>query len=191
MKTLKKWQIKNSELVLDNRWAKVRRDTCVSPNRNIIDDYYYWEGSDFAQVFALTAQHEVVLVRQYKHPARDVVLEFPAGLLMDSDEEPISCAQRELREETGYEATDWRSLGVLNVSSGKATTKAYCFLALGATKVTQQQLDTNEQIEVLTLGIPELLRQISCGGIRDSNSVATSLLALMRLGSLKLRETLL
>lgn len=175
------WQVKKTEIVFNNRWAKVRRDTCVLPDGKVIPDYYYWEGSDFAQVFALTDESRVVLVRQYKHGVKEVVLELPAGLVSEEDASPLATARRELLEETGFEAGEWQALGKLNVSSAKATTHAHVFLATRARRIAEPKPDENEQIEVVLRTIPELLDLISAGEIRDSNSIACSLLSLRAL----------
>ncbi len=184
---IEKWRTNRSELVLDNRWAKVRKDVCELPGGQVIDDYYYWEGSDFAQIFALTEDNRVPLVRQYKHGVREVTLELPAGLL-SPPEAPIDCARRELLEETGYAATDWQALGTLNVSSAKASTKAHLFLALGASLVAKQRLDATEDIEIMVLSIRDVLELLANGEIRDTSSLATTLLALQHLGYLSLNR---
>ena len=80
---------------------QVRRDARELPGGKVVDDYYYWDGSDFAQVFALSAGSQVLLVRQYKHAVKEVTLELPAGLIAPG-ESAIDCACRELLEETGY-----------------------------------------------------------------------------------------
>ena len=183
-KRFERWQVKNSELVLNHRWAKVRRDTCILPNGFEVDDYYYWEGGDFAQVFALTPESQVVLVRQYKHGVKEIVLELPAGMIDADDANPLATARRELLEETGFEASEWQELGILNVSSAKSTTRAYPFLAQNAHQVREADLDDNEAIEVMLCSIPELLNLITKGEIRDSNSIAACLLALRSLGEI-------
>jgi len=174
------WRVRKSRLVFDNRWAKVRQDECELPNGEVVPDYYYWEGGDFAQVFALTPDNEVVLTRQYKHGVKEIVTELPAGLI-DSQETPIAAAKRELEEETGYRATEWVPLGQLNVSSAKATTRANAFFAKNAKKTTEPTLDSTEEIEVLLVAIDELLDLISRGTVKDAGSVATTLLALKAL----------
>ncbi len=177
-KKIEKWQVKDSVLVLDHPWAKVRRDTCILPDGSEIDDYYYWEGGDFAQVFTLTSEKQVVLVKQYKHGVKEIVLELPAGMIEGTEEDPLTTAQRELSEETGFEASEWRSLGVLNVSSAKSTTRAYPFLAQDARLLCEPHPDDQEAIEVILYPVTEVLNLIAKGEIRDSNSIATCLLAL-------------
>jgi ADP-ribose pyrophosphatase len=169
-------------LVLDNRWAKVRCDVCELPNGKIIPDYYYWEGGDFAQVFAITPTGEVVLTRQYKHAAKEVVTELPAGLVEPDSETPLAAAQRELREETGYIGENWVHLGTLNVSSGKSATRAHVYLTQDAIRTSDPEPDENEEIEVLLVKMDELLSLVHHNNIRDTNSIATIFLALQTLG---------
>lgn len=179
---LEKWRVKDSIRVLDHHWAKVRRDNCILPNGSEIDDYYYWEGGDFAQVFALTRESQVVLVRQYKHGVKEIVLELPAGLVEATDASSLDAAQRELLEETGFETSLWQSLGVLHVSSAKATTRAYPFLAQDAQLMSSPNFDDGEDIEVTLCSITEILNLIAKGIIRDANSIATCFRALQYLG---------
>jgi ADP-ribose pyrophosphatase len=184
MKTINKWQVANSELVLDTQWAKVRKDECLLPNGVRVADYYYWEGGSFSQVFALTPDGSIVLVRQYKHGVKEVVLELPAGMISGSDRDPLTTARRELREETGFEAEEWSQLGTLNVSSAKADTHAFPFLARNARQVTQPKPDVTEDLEVVLVPISSLIAHIRQGEIRDSNSLATCFLALLHLGQI-------
>lgn len=178
---IRPWRVLKTQLAFENRWARVRHDECELPGGQLVEDYYYWEGSDFSQVFALTPDNEVVLTRQYKHGVKEIVLELPAGLIA-SGESAIVAAKRELTEETGYTARDWTPLGALNVSSAKATTRANAFLARNAQRTSAAAPDSTEQIEVLLVALDELLDLISQGLIKDVNSVATTLLALRALG---------
>jgi ADP-ribose pyrophosphatase len=174
---LRPWRVRKSRLVFDNHWAKVRQDECELPSGEVIPDYYYWEGGDFAQVFALTVDGKVVLTQQYKHGVKEIVTELPAGMI-DSEETPLATAKRELEEETGYTAQEWVQLGELNISSAKATTRASAFLAKNAKRTGDPAPDSTEQIAVFLVTIDELLDLISRGALKDVNSVATTLLAL-------------
>jgi ADP-ribose pyrophosphatase len=175
---IRPWKVLQSELVLDNAWAKVRRDTCQLPDDGVVPDYYYWEGGDFAQIFALSRNNDVILTRQYKHGVKEVVIELPAGLINDDTETPLAAAQRELREETGYTTEHWMNLGMLNVSSAKASTRAHIFLASQAVKTVEPHVDPTEVIEVLLLNREKLIELVDCLEIRDSNSLAAIFLAL-------------
>jgi ADP-ribose pyrophosphatase len=156
-------------------------DRCVPAHIEASFDYYYWEGGDFAQVFALTDSGEILLVTQYKHGVKEIVTELPAGMISQG-ELPIDAARRELLEETGFGGGDWIPLGVLHVSSAKATTRAFPFLARGVSRIASPSPDQNELIDVTAVEVEVLLRLISDGRINDSNSIAASLRALRYLG---------
>ena len=172
------WRVLGSELVLDNRWARVRKDSCALPDGGLIPDYYYWEGGDFAIVFALTAEQEVLLVRQYRHGAREITIELPAGLVDTEGESPLQAAQRELLEETGYSGGEWKLLRPIHVSTGKSTTQAFVFLARGLRREGPQQLEDGEDVEVMTRPLKEFATLVTNGAIHDAPSLAAAFLAM-------------
>ncbi len=180
---MEKWTVVSSQLVLDNQWMKVRCDSCLLPSGEPLDDFYYvWEGKDFAMIFGLTEEDQVILVKQYKHGAQEIVVELPAGVVEDSDSDPQVSAARELREETGYEAKDYTHLASAFVASAKATVVAHLFLATGLVRTASPEPDRQESIEILRVSMPEVIRMINTGEIRDINSIATTFLALQKLG---------
>ncbi|MSQ10314.1 MAG: NUDIX hydrolase [Dehalococcoidia bacterium] len=178
---LEPWVTLTTELIVDNRWVRVRRDSARLPSGLLVPDYYYWDGGDFTQVFAVTTAGEVVLVRQYKYPPRQVTLELPAGSIDPEDADPLAGAKRELREETGYGGGDWRPLGALHTSPGKANTRSYAYLATGVTRLGDPQPDATEDIEVVKVPMPDILDHMTNGGGVDSNALAACLLALRAL----------
>jgi 8-oxo-dGTP pyrophosphatase MutT (NUDIX family) len=178
---VKKWIVKESEYVLDTRWMKVRRDKCLLPTGETVEDYYLWQGKDFVMIFGLTSDDKVILVRQYKHGAQDIMIELPAGQIDDSDTNPLNAAIRELREETGYEAEDYTHLIDLFVASANSTVTAHLYLATGLTQITSPQLDNQELIESLSVSVTELMQMVTRGEIRDVNSIAAIFLALRKL----------
>lgn len=180
-KDMKKWTVLESELAFDTRWAKVRRDTVDLGDGRIMDDYYYWEGADFAMVFALTPDQDVIVVEQYKHGVKTIVTELPAGMIETSDADPAEAAQRELLEETGYRVEQITALGVLDVSAAKSTVRAYAYLATGAHKTDDQNLDSTEAIRVTAVPLADWLTMIAQGRVTDVTSIATTLKALQAL----------
>lgn len=175
-----KWEVLSSRLVLHNDWASVRRDACRLPNGTVIPDYYYWEGNDFALVFALDEDGLVLLVQQYKHAVREVVIELPAGMV-DQGETPREAAERELLEETGYEGADWSPLGVVHPSAAKSTVLGHGFLVRRARRVSIPRGDAQESIQVLRWSISRLVEAISADEIRDASSAAICFRALSAL----------
>ena len=100
----KKWKIISREEVLGSRWYQVFKETVQLPTGKILDDYYVRDGVRAVLIVARTSDGKYILTSQYKHGAQTIVLEFPAGHI-DADEDALTAAKRELREETGAEAT--------------------------------------------------------------------------------------
>ncbi|MEX1024595.1 MAG: NUDIX hydrolase [Planctomycetota bacterium] len=114
-----------------------------------------------------------VAVRQYRHPVEADLLEFPAGRL-EAGEDPLACARRELAEETGYAAENWRSLGDVLVAPGWTTERIHLFVAEGLTRLASPPpADDDEEIQIVELEPAALWR---------STNDAKTLVALARLG---------
>lgn len=122
----------------------------------------------------------IALVRQYRHAARETLLEIPAGSLEDG-EAPAICAVRELEEEVGVTADKMEKLIEFYVSPGFLTEKMFVFLATGLTE-TQQALEVDEIIELERLPFPEAFDLIRSGGIADAKTITGLMLAGARLG---------
>lgn len=166
-----KWKIRASEYLLKTPYMNVRRDQCELPDQSVIDDFYVVEEGNFASVFALTAAHEVVLVRQYKHGTGQVVLELPAGYL-EADEDPVEGARREFLEETGYDAPQFEQVAAFIQHPTRMTNEGYLVVATGAHPVGAQRLDANESIEVLLMPVDQVFDQIHSGEIAAVGTVA-------------------
>lgn len=180
--TITPWELQHSETAFETPYFRLRRDVCRLPDGRIVPDYYVYESVSVAMVFALTRAHEVLLVEQYKHGWGEVLLELPAG--MCESDNPLHDAQRELLEETGYQAEHWQPLGRYIPSPTRANNEIHTFLALDAELVAPQALDNNEEILVHRLPLGEMLTVIDTGRVRVADSVATIYAALRRLGKL-------
>ncbi len=173
---IRPWEVLESSTAFDNPWLRVRKDI-VRTNRGSITEYYVVERFDYVVVVPVTADGQVLTVRQYKHGAGAVVRELPAGYIEDG-EDPLRCAQRELREETGYEAEEIKPLGVMFASPSASAHQAHIFLATGLRKVGDQQLDTNEKIAVESLELREAIRAVLGNeDFRDLSSTTALLMA--------------
>lgn len=130
-------------------------------------------------IIALTDDNQICLVRQYRHPYGEVIYEIPAGKL-EIGEEPISCGRRELKEEAGYTASDWRDLGVVYPTPGYCAEKIYLFLATHLT-LGETQLDEGEFVESINLPLEKAVQMVLSGEIRD----AKTQIAILKLSALK------
>ncbi len=175
---MKKWQQLHSAYVFQSPYFNIRRDACQLPHGPVIDDYYVYEAPDIVMVFALTPQHEVLLVGQYKHGIGGICIELPAGMMqLDENESPLEAARREFMEETGYDAATYELLGKLIHNPTRANNHVYTFLALDAFRNGQQNLDPNEDIQVHCVPLEQALAWVRTGRITAADSVATIYMA--------------
>ena len=126
-------------------------------------------------VAAISDNGMVTLVRQFRYPFAEHLLELPAGKL-EPGEEPLSAAKRELSEETGLEAEHWTALGAVYTSPGFSTETLYLYLATGLYQGAAHP-DPNEFLDVEQLPLDELIRRIDRGEIHDAKTVIGSLRA--------------
>ena len=171
MPDLRPWEILESQTAFTDRWLTHTLEHVRLPSGYEIAQYHVLDQNDFCLMVAVTPSREVPLVRQYKHGARDVVLEFPAGLV-EKDEPPAVAAARELREETGY-AGRVRAAGTLLTSPSRNRNSAHVFVVLDAEQVCEPEPEETEQIEVVLTPLTRLPGLIAEGAMRDLGSLAT------------------
>lgn len=124
---------------------------------------------------------EVFLVRQFRHAAGGFLWELPAGRL-ESGEDPIECARRELREEAGLEAADLSLLGTVLTAPGYSDEQVSLYLARGLV-AGKTGRESDEVLSVRQMSLSEAVELIYEGQIQDAKTVIGLLLAQRRLGS--------
>lgn len=113
---------------------------------------------------------KLILIKQHRHAVQDYLWEFPAGKL-DLNEPVDSCAQRELREETGFLAKTWSPLGVIYPAPGFSDEKQYLYFATDL-EFDKQELDSDEELTVHEFEIREVEQMIISDQIKDAKSIA-------------------
>ena len=145
---LQPWKLLAADLLFAAPpWVEVHRERVELPSGRVINDFYRVVLPDFAAVVALTAGEQLVMVRGYKHGIGRVTLSVPAGLV-DAGESPLQAAQRELLDETGYTAPEWRALGSFVVDGNRQCGTMHAFLALGAQQTHRPHADEHEELEI-------------------------------------------
>lgn len=131
-------------------------------------------------IVPLDAAGNVVMVQQFRFAAGRVLLEIPAGTL-EPNEDPDVCAERELREETGYRPGRLEKLGGIYVAPGYTTEFIHLYLA---TDLIEDPLamDADEDIHTVRMSLEEALRKIEHGEIVDGKSATALLRVARRLG---------
>lgn len=119
-------------------------------------------------VVALTADNEVLLVRQYRYPYAEILTEIPAGK-RDPGEEPLVTGMRELEEETGYRAAKYTSLGTMYPTPGCCNEVVYLYLATDLTAADAHP-DADEFLEVERCPLDEMVRRVLAGEITDAKT---------------------
>lgn len=122
-----------------------------------------------AMMLAFPEPDTVLLVRQFRYPHGRDFLEIPAGKI-DPGEDPLQTARRELREECGYEARDWRRLATIHPCIGYSNERIELYLARGLTHVGHAH-DDGEFLEIIPMKFAEALRRVEAGGITDQKTV--------------------
>lgn len=122
------------------------------------------------------APAKVILIKQYRYTIDKELIELPAGRL-EKGENPLLAAQRELIEETGYQAQDWEELPAMYSAPGFSTEILYVFRASRVSFVGKS-LDEDEETEVLIMPVEEAWHRVASGAIRDAKTMAV--LALLR-----------
>jgi ADP-ribose pyrophosphatase len=121
-------------------------------------------------IIPLLDSGELVLERQHRYPLHRDFFELPAGKI-DPGEEPLMCAQRELLEETGYMAENWRYLATLHPCIGYSDERLIYYLAQGL-HFQGANLDDGEHLEVFNLTLATALEWVKSGKITDNKSVS-------------------
>jgi len=158
---IKPWKRIRSRPAQSFRVFSIRTDTAISPRTGTEHDFYIIESRDWVNIIPLTDDHQVIMIRQYRHGSREVTLEIPGGLV-DPGDTPEKAAVRELREETGYQAEEVVKIGVSNPNPAIFNNRCYTFMARNVTKVSDPRPDQTEDIEVVLVplsDIPGLIRK--------------------------------
>lgn len=121
----------------------------------------------------IVAEHDnkILMVRQFRYGAQQILLELPAGKLDHGNEDVLSAAKRELEEETGYNAKKWTSLGFVFSTPAICSEKIYLFFAQDLTP-GRPHPDDGEFVEYLEVPKEEVFEMIKNGKIVDAKTIA-------------------
>ena len=152
------WKLIDSTYLVNAPWAVLRKDVCQMPSGHIVPEYYVLEYPNWVNIVALTAENEFILVKQYRHGTASTVLEIPGGVI-DEGEDAVDAAKRELLEETGYKFDTLEKICELFPNPATSNNITTTYLAQGGIKVQDQELDSQEDIQII-LASPEETRRI-------------------------------
>jgi uncharacterized protein len=167
-------RLDTSALVSGSPWRAVLEDRLVGA-RGRSTSYTYLAVARAVFVVPVTDSGDIVFVRQYRHPVRDWTLEVPAGSVEEGEVPPVA-AERELFEEVGGRAREWRRLSTFYSSSAHLSLRSDAFLATGVVLGTPQPGE-DEEVTVVCLPVEDALARARAGAFVEGQTALALLLA--------------
>ena len=156
----------DGEVIHDAGFMRLERDRVLTPSGNEAERHVVRHVGAVA-VAAITPDERIVLVHQYRYAPGIHTIEIPAGKLDKSGEEALKCAQRELREETGYVSDDWSKMFETLSSTGFTDELLRVFLALDARRVGDPEPESDEHVKPLPMKLSEAYRLVGEGKVTE------------------------
>ncbi len=167
----------DSQMMYDGRIIKVYKDNVeLADGKKSFREVVRHSGG--VVILAIKDYDKILLVKQYRYPIGETVLELPAGKL-EKGEDPFEAAKRELEEETGYCANKWTDLGYINTSPGFSDEKLYLYLAQDL-EYTHCHPDEGEIIQAFEYKYDDVLKMIDNGEINDAKTICGLMRANMK-----------
>ena len=165
---LKPWEKIGSEPIGDFRIFTIRSDRKVSPRTLQEHDFFVIDSVNWVNVIALTPDRHLVMVEQYRHGSDTIELEIPGGMMDATDASPIATAQRELREETGYEGANPQLIGRIFPNPAIMSNTCFTVLLEDCHCVHPVEFDHGEDLITRLVPVGELPGLVAAGKIQHS-----------------------
>lgn len=161
----KPWDVLHEEVHADCKIYQVYKQHCRHSQNGKKGDFYVIKADDWVQALPLTEDGRLIMVRQYRFGLRDLFWEVPGGMLHCA-EGPIMGARRELREETGYDASSGYEIAMAYPNPAIQSNKTHFVLLRGCTYQGEPSWDTHEEIQVSLMPLDEVFRMVDAGAIK-------------------------
>lgn len=169
----KKWELVSSKPLINRPpWMVLRCDTFRLPNGRVVPEYYILDYPDWVNVIAITTKGEFVMISQYRPALARTSYELCAGVCDSSDSSPEESARRELLEESGYGGGEWQKIMEISANPATQTNLTHCFLARGVEKLSTQNLDESEDIDIHLFSESQLRELLLSGDMYQALQIA-------------------
>lgn len=159
-----RWEKRGQQCRLSTRVFDVHEVRYRHPVRGTEKDFIVVQTPDWVNVVAVTPDQHLVFVRQFRFGIDAFSLEIPGGV-MEAGEDPVAAGLRELREETGYAGTRARLLGAVHPNPAIQSNRCHYVLVESAIRAHELEWDADEEIQVITLPVVEVMQLACSGGI--------------------------
>jgi ADP-ribose pyrophosphatase len=159
-----RWESLSHTSVAKTRIFDVRSTRFRHPVRKTERDFVVIEAPDWVNVVALTPDHRIVLVRQFRYGIDEFSLEIPGGVI-EAGEAPLVAGPRELREETGYTGASAQLLGTVRPNPAMQNNRCHFVFVDQATLTVPLEWDADEEIQVTALPVDEVFALARSGRI--------------------------
>ncbi len=165
------WKVLKSTYPFKSPWLRIRKDYIRMPSGLEIPDFYIEELPNWVNVIAITKNGDFLVEEQYRHGIGRICFELCAGTI-ENGETPLEAAKRELLEETGYVSDSWVAFGSYAPNASGCNNCSYTFIATDIEKVSEQSLDTTEEIIIYILKEEEIKEKMLDGSITEAVMLA-------------------
>ncbi|OWV79047.1 DNA mismatch repair protein MutT [Rhizobium sp. R634] len=166
---LKPWSVTASRITYEDRWIRLRSDDCLTADGTVIAPFHVLDYPDWINVIPLMPDGRVLLTREYRHGRGEIVLGLVAGGVergdMETGDAAMAAARRELREETGYEASTFVRLLTSYPNAANHSNVVTSWLALGLNRAGEPSFDPGEKLDMLFADLGDILADLRSGAV--------------------------
>ena len=170
---MNRWKIKSQNIVFSQRLFKVKEQKILLPNGKE-RKYSVVERQPISVIFPISEKLDLYLISQFRYLFDKTILEAVAGHINDG-EAPLEAAKRELREETGITALDWKEILEIEMSASVIKSSAHIFLARGV-MLGKSNPEEGEEIELVKMSIENAIKKVLSGEITTAPTIIGILL---------------
>ena len=174
------WDLQEDNLHADCRIFEVRKQRLRRRSDGIEGEFFVLDTNDWVNVLALTPDHEIVLVRQFRYGSKEQSLEPPGGVV-EIGEDPLVAGLRELQEETGYVGESPELLGVVRPNAAILSNRCHVMLVRNVEKKAEINFDQHEELITELYPVADLKDMIRKGEITHSIGLNSLLMLILKL----------